>query len=266
MLKFSNKILYKLLKSPQTPSPMNKEAPKSLTLVVMIPAYNEEKLLSTCLNSLVNQKTSLKFEVILVNNNSSDNTQEVAESFKRKLNLKIFFEKQKGRGAARKIGFEKAKGEIILSTDADSVVPSSWIEEHISAFKINSIVATTGPCKIIDCSPATNKTFNFLQPKLMAFYRAIFGHYWLSGFNFAIKKSIYEKSGGFNSQLNALEDLDLAFRVKKLGKISFFKKSTVTFSGRRFNKGLLTGFLLYVLVFTKYLIFKKHTVKLSDIR
>ena len=58
-------------------------------ITVCIPAYNEEKNIAECLQALVNQTTNEKFEVILVNNNSTDQTIAIAEQFKKKLQLKI---------------------------------------------------------------------------------------------------------------------------------------------------------------------------------
>ena len=87
---------------------------------LVIPAFNEEKLIKRCLDTFVNQKTTQNFEVILVNNNSTDKTLDIAKTFQNKLNLKLIL----GRGAARKKEFEEASGEIILSSDSDTIIPS----------------------------------------------------------------------------------------------------------------------------------------------
>ena len=81
---------------------------------VVVPAYNEEKQIEKCLDSLVNQSTTQKFEVIIIDNNSNDKTAEIAKKYEKILNLKIFMQKIKGRGAARQKGFYQANGEIIL--------------------------------------------------------------------------------------------------------------------------------------------------------
>ncbi|OGY09045.1 MAG: hypothetical protein A2782_00975 [Candidatus Blackburnbacteria bacterium RIFCSPHIGHO2_01_FULL_43_15b] len=94
---------------------------------VIIPAYNEEKLIGTCLDSLVEQ-TDANFEVVLVDNNSTDQTSAIAQQYAKKLNLTIVLEKRKGRGKARATGFLKARGQYLLSTDADTTVPPTWVE------------------------------------------------------------------------------------------------------------------------------------------
>lgn len=234
---------------------------------VVIPAYNEEKTIGACLDALVRQKTEKNFEVIVVDNNSTDNTVQVVKSYYKKLLVKVVLEKKKGRSPARRAGFAEAKGQIILSTDADTIVPPTWIEEISSYFTDPSATAVSGTCKINDCSWRINTTFNLLQPFFMKIYRLFFGHYWLSGFNFAIRKDTYEQVGGFNANLNTQEDIDLAFRVSKIDKITFISKPVVIFSGRRFRNGLLKGLYPYVRSFFDYYILKdEKRVFLRDVR
>lgn len=233
---------------------------------VVIPAYNEESVIASCLDALFKQNTKEEFEVILVNNNSIDKTVEIAKRFESKLNLRIISEKEKGRGAARNKGFKEACGEIILSTDADTKVPPEWIDYLLAELKKNNAIAVTGTCKIVDCGLFTNTLFNIFQPFSMRIYRLIFHHYWLSGFNFGIYKEAYEESGGFNRKLNAQEDIDLSFRICRIGKIQFISNLPVIFSGRRFQKGLIRGLIPYVFTFIGYFIYKNENVILPDVR
>lgn len=234
---------------------------------VVIPAYNEEKIISQTLDALANQRTTQKYEVIVVDNSSTDRTAEIARSYKDKMHIKVIEEKKKGRSPARRKGFQEAKGEIIFSTDADTIVPPNWIEAIMRYFSDSTVVAVSGRCKINDCGWFVNSHFNFYQPLAMKVYRLLFRHYWLSGFNFAIRKSVYEKSGGFDTSLNSQEDSELASRVYKLGKIKYIHNPYVVFSGRRFKNGLLRGLWQYAVSWGNYFIFKdmKKTY-LSDIR
>ena len=233
---------------------------------VVIPAYNEEKALPKCLESLSNQDFPKKeFEVIIVNNNSTDKTNEVASKFKDKLNLKVIFEKRKGRGYARHSGFKAARGKYILSTDADTIVPKNWIKKTVN-FLENGADAVTGPCKIDDCPALTNMVFNTMQPTAMTIYELTFGHTWLNGFNFGVKRDVYKKSGGFNPKLNTMEDMDITKKVAKVGKIKFDYSLKVTFSGRRFKKGLIPGLVPYIRDYAGYFVFKNENVVMEDVR
>lgn len=233
---------------------------------IVIPAFNEEKYLENSLVSLLKseQKTSIDYEVILVDNNSTDNTLKLAQKFKDGMDLKILKEEKQGRGVARAKGFEQARGEIILSADADTIFYKGWIEKLTFEIK-DDVIASTTSCKILDCSPLQNGIFNFIQPLCMVFYRIFFGHFWLSGFSFGILKSVYEKSGGFNTSLQAQEDLDLSFRVAKLGKIKFINKPVI-FSGRRFKDHFFKGFYEYLRTFVEAFMLKKSNVYLDNPR
>lgn len=216
---------------------------------VVVPAYNEEKYIENCLRSLVDQKTNFDYEVIVVDNNSTDKTLEAAKNFKGKLNLRVILEKIQGRGASRAKGFREARGKIILSTDADAIVYPEWIDTLVAGLD-GKMVATTTSCKTLDLGFIKDAIFNFVQPTATILYRLIFGHFWLAGFSFAISKSVYIKSGGFNANLQALEDTDLAVRVAKFGKIKFINKPVI-FSGRRFKEGLFKGLCQYIYAWGK---------------
>src|SRR3989344_4845448 len=84
---------------------------------IVIIAYNEKKDIASCLMAMSKQTYREPFEVIVVDNASTDHTPEIAQSFVERLPLRVIREEHKGRGAARARGFGEAKGEIILSTD-----------------------------------------------------------------------------------------------------------------------------------------------------
>lgn len=233
---------------------------------VVIPAFNEERSIADCLESLICQNTNRKFEVIVVDNNSTDNTVKVLQKYKDKLNLKIVSEEKKGRGVARSAGFKIAKGEIFLGTEADTIVPATWIDELSGQFEDKKIIAVTGTCRFGDCSLIAKISMNILQPYGMILYKFIFGYYWLSGFNFAIRKSTYIKSGGFNPELNTYDDVELGMKVNKIGYIKFIKNFPVLVSGRRFKSGLIRGLYSYFKPFIEYSLFNKKSVYLDDPR
>lgn len=233
---------------------------------VVIPAYNEEKLIHRCLSAFINQDTKERFEVILVDNASTDKTYEIASHFLDRIPLRIINEKRKGRGSARFSGFSQARGEVILSTDADCVVPPDWISSLFKELEKGKNSAVTGSCYVNDLSPFKNWLFNVSQPAAMRIYRFLFGHYWLNGFNFGIYRDKYLMSGGFDPNLNAQEDIDLSFKVYKLGKIVYAPRVSLLFSGRRFSGGLLSGFKPYLMTFINFYWRKKNDIYLEDKR
>jgi GT2 family glycosyltransferase len=128
----------------------------------------------------------------------------------------------------------------------------------------SEVVAVTGTARVDDLSWWQNMAFNITQPAAMWCYRLALGHHCLSGFSFAIRREVYQVAGGFDPELNAEEDADLSRRVARLGKIRLVFVH-VTFSGRRFRRGLLRGLLTYVVLFWQYSA-ERTSAHLSDVR
>lgn len=232
---------------------------------VVIPAFNEEKFILNCLNSLKSQKTSRKYEVIVVDNNSTDKTSQIVREFTG-LDLKLVKESKKGRGFARKSGFKKAQGEIILSTDADTTVPEDWIEKLVQSFDEDQVVGVTGTFKIQDQGMIKNTIFNLLMLVSTYLYWILHGYFWFYGGSFAVKREIYFQSGEFNVDFHGMQDVELASRVEKLGTIKFNPQIIVIASGRRFNQGFFAGLGEYGRNFVNFNLYHKNQINLSDKR
>lgn len=233
---------------------------------VVIPAFNEEKNIGKCLEALTRQTTREPFEVILVDNGSTDGTVREARRFAKRLRLRIVRERRRGRGAARTRGFREAEGAILLSTDADAMVPPRWIAGLTRILlRDASAAAVTGTPRITDCAPMQNAVFNATIPHFLRANLLLLRHHGLSGFSFAIRKDAYERAGGFNPNTDAYEDLDLALRVHHVGKILFSDRYPVEFSGRRFKNGLLKGWLEYCVTFVQKFILRKERVLLRNL-
>lgn len=112
----------------------------SMKISVVIPAYNEEKYIEQCLTHITNQEES-PFEIIVVDNNSTDRTAELAKRF----NVKVVPEPKQGMIPARNAGFDAAQGDIIARTDADVIVPQDWTKKIRLNFEQHKIDALTGP-------------------------------------------------------------------------------------------------------------------------
>src|ERR1035437_7280167 len=94
---------------------------------IVIPAYNEEESILQTLYSLCNNFSSKPVEIIVVNNNSTDNTEALVLS----AGVPCVREMKQGITAARNAGLAEAKGKYILNADADTIYPADWVEEMI---------------------------------------------------------------------------------------------------------------------------------------
>jgi cellulose synthase/poly-beta-1,6-N-acetylglucosamine synthase-like glycosyltransferase len=107
---------------------------------IVIPAWNEEINILSCIASLAKSETPFPFEIIVINNNSSDNTQSTINQ----LHVKNFFQQIQGSGPARQLGQEKANGKYILSADADCIYPKDWITEMVQELMKPGVVCVYG--------------------------------------------------------------------------------------------------------------------------
>ncbi|GAB3538514.1 glycosyltransferase family A protein [Pontibacter brevis] len=119
---------------------LDKVQSKSPEVSIVIPAWNEEINVLRCVASLAEIKTKIPFEIIVVNNNSTDRTQDTIDN----LHVKGLFEGTQGSGPARQTGQENAAGKYILSADADCLYPSCWVDEMIKVLRKPGVVCVYG--------------------------------------------------------------------------------------------------------------------------
>lgn len=196
---------------------------------VVIPAYNEEDYLADCLNAVMAQ-TVKPHEIIVVDNNSTDNTTAIAKSFPR---VRVVLQEVPGIAASRDLGFSAASGDIIARTDADTRPDPDWLDRTIRSMAPD-VQAVTGPIYYYDL-PA-QKLFErlgiYIQGKLAGRKNR---PKFLAGSNMAIRKDAWQKiSGKLCLVENTHEDLDLAIHLINNGYvIGYDQHMRVATSARR---------------------------------
>jgi glycosyltransferase involved in cell wall biosynthesis len=240
---------------------------------IIIPAYNEEKFLPRCLNSIFNARLPENYEIIVVNNASTDRTEKVARSFK---NVKVISEFQKGITKAKQAGFNASSGDLLVFFDADTYIPCNWFEIALKEFKKNhDLVAISGPYhyeNITKVARGAEWVYNrCIMPTGDFIWKYFFGQggIFLLGGNFAVWRWALVAIGGFNTAIDFYgEDTNLSRRLAKIGEIKFTPKLFVYSSPRRFrSEGNLKTISKYVLNFFSEWIFKKPLHKVhEDIR
>lgn len=101
-------------------------APTRLRLTVIVPTLNRASLLRLALEALTRQTRSPD-EVIVVDNNSSDDTREVVREFESRLPLKYLVETRRGAAEARNLGIRHATGDVLAFTDDDCIPDTQWL-------------------------------------------------------------------------------------------------------------------------------------------
>ncbi|MFH1610876.1 MAG: glycosyltransferase family A protein [Patescibacteria group bacterium] len=203
-------------------------------LSIIIPCYNEEKLVAKCLWHILKQ-TVLPEEVIFVDNNSTDKSIEIAEGFIDKfkdvgVEFKILKEEQQGQTFARLNAFSKVKNDLIGSLDTDTLISKDWVKTAKEIFsKKENIIAISGPFYFYNLSIFSKIHFFFV----FLMYSIFKPTYILWGGNVVFKKQIYESIGGLEGcevmrkelkLKQPSDDVFLTEKFKLVGKVKFIWK------------------------------------------
>ncbi|MGB9940438.1 glycosyltransferase [Methanosarcina sp.] len=193
---------------------------QDIEVSVVIPTYNRSNLLRETLESLFAQTYSAnKFEIIVCDDNSSDDTEEVVKGLMQNSQHNLRYikvkSKIKGPGKVRNAGINHSVGKMIGFTDDDCVVSKNWIETAVDCFKkhkeicgVSGTVTTVGDCK--------NKKFTIARRVDIL---SDTGSYVTSTTFY--KKDILLEVGLFDTDMRYWEDIELGWRVKKKGPILF---------------------------------------------
>ncbi len=237
-----------------------------MKISIVIPAYNEEKYIGDCLQSVIANRTDEILEIIVINNASTDGTAAVAQKFS---GVRVIAEPQKGLTKARQRGLMEAKGDFVAYLDADTRMPPEWIATVKKEFSRNpNMVCLSGPFHYFDLPPMKK----FFAETLWTITAP--PTYWLVGFmvlgaNFIATRDALQKIGGFDTTISFYgEDTNIAARLSKVGKVKFSIGFFIIGSGRRLTEeGLTRAFWRYAInYFSIALSHKPLTKQHNDIR
>ena len=197
----------------------NEKLPK---ISIIVSAYNEEKKIADCIESLkAIDYPEDQYEIIILNDGSKDKTSNVVARYADGKNI-IFIDnkKNKGKAACLNHGISLAKGTYIACMDADSVVPKDILKKIIPYFDENEIGAVTVSVEVKNANNFLQKIVQLEYLLGLSLFLKVF-----SSFNcihvtpgpFSVyRKSLLDKIGGFDVN-NITEDLEIAYRIHKSG-------------------------------------------------
>ena len=185
---------------------------------VIIPAYNEEKDILQTLYSLAANRTSRSVEIIVVNNNSKDNT----EALVRATGVSCINELKQGITAARNAGLAAAIGKYVLNADADTIYPADWIEEMVAPIAgDNKIALTYGRFSLIPTGSTSRFIYFFYEyiADVTRFINKITKDEAMNayGFNTCFRREQGLQVDGYNHPDGANEDGWLALKLRNKG-------------------------------------------------
>jgi glycosyltransferase involved in cell wall biosynthesis len=171
---------------------------------IIIPTYNRANTIQGSITSVLNQ-TFGAFELIVVDDGSTDNTKEVVSNF-RDNRLKYVRQANAGVSQARNTGASQAAGEYLLFLDSDDSFTPRYLEKLHAEFLKGRYIIGFGFARTVD---ANGKEISFLKPQKS---KELFGQR-LAG-SFAITKSFFKASSGYDPQLSYSENTEFFLRLK----------------------------------------------------
>lgn len=188
---------------------------------IIIPAYNEARTLPGCLDAIAGQSVK-PYEVIIVDNNSSDGTAAVA---KRYPFVRIIHEHRQGVVYARNAGFNAARGTIIARIDADTRIPDDWLAtiEQFYAVPQRSRSVFTGGCRFYNLRSGamTGRMYDLIVHRVN---RLLLGYYFPWGSNSALPRAAwYDVRHTVRSEHGLHEDLDLGIHLYAAGYTTLYQ-------------------------------------------
>jgi glycosyltransferase involved in cell wall biosynthesis len=200
---------------------------------VVIPAYNEAAFLGTCIDSLQAQDFREPYEIIVVDNNSTDGTADLARS----RGATVVHEARTGVCPARQSGTAAARGEIVVSTDADTVFSPGWLSCIDQAFGDDpGRVAVAGPCRFVD-PPWWGPVYTGVLFGVVSLVARITGRIlYVTATNIAFRKSAWT---GYDVEASqGGDELGLLRRLRARGSVAFVRGNPTFTSSRRLHRGL----------------------------
>lgn len=182
-----------------------------IKISIIVTTYNRGDILNHCLDCLAAQTLDKSdYEVLIINNNSTDNTQSVAETYaKNNQNFKVFIEEKQGSAHARNRGWAEAKGEIIAYIDDDAKTTADWAEKIIKNFEsVNPKPVAVGGQVFpwYEDTPPKWFTDEFEIRTWGKESRFLKKNESFVTMNTAVLRSMFEKYGGFNPEYGPIFD------------------------------------------------------------
>lgn len=222
---------------------------KSSPLVsIVVPAYNEQDYIARCLGSLMAQKGFKDYEVIVVDNNSTDNTNIIAKKYP----VRVIKENKQGVVSARNTGLKSARGSIIVSTDADCFFKPYWLSNIVEIYENNPKISGVAGHYNFYKAPLWAKILPPMGAVIVWMVSGLFRKtIYASATNISFKKEYFSR--GYDTvYFQGADERGVIKEISKHGSVFVTLKNPVCTSSRRVKQGFLHSIFVTVLYYYSY--------------
>ncbi len=202
----------------------------------IIPVYNRPNEIKELLQSFLKQTYLKNYEIIIVEDGSTDKCDSIVKQFLRDLNISYIYKENSGAGQSRNYGMSKAKGNYFIILDSDVILPNQYFEVVNYTLQQNFTDAFAAADKAHHSFTNIQKAIDFAMTSFLTTggLRTNKGVqvFQLRSFNMGLSKYAFDKTKGFSKQ-HFGEDIDLSFRLDKLKLTKQFISKAYVFHKRR---------------------------------
>jgi glycosyltransferase involved in cell wall biosynthesis len=232
-----------LITSPGLTGAIDTIDPKGISVILC--ARNEAALIANQLEALTRQNPGVPWELIVVDNGSSDDTVVVAEGFSERLEMRVLLESSANLPRARNVGVAAARHPLIAHCDADDEVSEGWLAAIVEGLRRSSLV--TGPLDEVALNDAND---SWQRPPLPSEEAPVSNRFlpFAVGANIAYRRVVHTTLGGWDEtfRAGAGDDVDFSWRAQHEGfELAFCRDAVVRYRHRVSGLGLARQFLRY---------------------
>lgn len=209
---------------------------KERRISIIVPVFNRPSEIEELLASL-DRQTDRDFEVVIVEDGSSESCMTETEKFSDRLNIRYYFKENSGPGPSRNYGFEKASGNYGIFLDSDCILPEKYIETVRKALDKDDTDAFGGPDRAHDSFTRFQKAVNYSMTSFFTTGGIRGGgekmdKFYPRSFNMGYSREVFEKTHGF-AGMRFGEDIDMSIRILENGFRTRLIKDAFVFHKRR---------------------------------
>lgn len=193
---------------------------KEIFYSIIIPLYNRPQEIDQLLHTLT-QQTYSKFEVLVIEDGSSDDAKEIIESYHSQLDIHYHVKKNEGQGFARNYGFAKAKGDYFIVFDSDCLIPRTYLQKVNTYLNHHYLDVYGGPDAAHESFTPIQKAISYAMTSPLTTggirgNKRHVGRFNPRSFNLGLSRTVWDKTGGFIST-NLGEDIEFSLRAHAMG-------------------------------------------------
>lgn len=212
---------------------------ESLIYSFIIPVYNRPDEIRELLESFTDLDGGFEYEVVIVEDGSTQTSKDVITEFKSLLNISYFFKENSGPGDSRNFGMQMAKGNYFIVLDSDVILPKAYLTEVDNFLSNTFFHCFGGPDAAHQSFSDLQKAINFSMTSVLTTGGIRGGEkapedFEPRSFNLGLSKDAFEASGGFG-KIHPGEDPDLVLRLRQKGYKTTLIKSAFVYHKRRIS-------------------------------